>query len=128
VLFPIVGLNVGLGSQATFKGFAKLGLQQPPLAESFVGIAAPLFGVSFAVFYLIMATGRLQIRENGIWHYWGLLRWDKIGSYQWAADSTMRAKGPLSKRLFQGALPVPPEHRQAVEEFLAKHCPAQAIA
>lgn len=98
------------------------------LVSPVFGIAGPIFGVSFAVYWLIMATGRLQVRENGIWTYWSLLRWGKIGSYHWASDSTLlvRAKGPLS--WFQGALPVPPEHRQAVEELLAEHCPAPAHA
>jgi len=99
------------------------------LATSFFGIAGPVFGVSFAAYWLIMATGRLQVRESGMWLYWSLLRWGKIGSYRWVTDSTLlvRANGTLSP-LFQGALPVPPEHQQAVEEFLAEHCPAQAKA
>ncbi|HVC92842.1 MAG TPA: hypothetical protein VND64_04080 [Pirellulales bacterium] len=91
-------------------------------------IGGTVFGITFAVYWLIMATGRLQIRENGIWQYWSLLKWGKIGSFHWASDSTllMRAKGPLS--WFQGALPVPPEHKQAVEEFLAKRCQQRAPA
>lgn len=112
-IFPILGVVVGLNTTS--------------LSWTF-GIAGPVLGVSFGVFYLIMATGRLQVRENGIWAYWGLLPWGKVGSYQWANDGTLlvRRKGPLA--LMQGALPVPPEHKQAVEELLAKHVPAQANA
>jgi hypothetical protein len=114
VLFPFVGLTIGLADTSFLSRFS---------------IAGPIFGVSFAVYWLIMATGRLQIRENGIWVYWALLRWDKIGSYYWASDSTLmvRAKGRLSS-LLQGALPVPPEHKQAVDEFLVEHCPDQTTA
>jgi len=82
----------------------------------------------FAACWLIIATGRLQVLEKGIWQYWRLLRWGKIGSYRWANDSTLvvEAKGPLS--LLQGPLPFPPEHKQAVDELLTEHCPAQATA
>ncbi len=91
-------------------------------------IAGPVFGISFGAFWLIVATGRLQVRDNGIWQYWGLLRWDKIGTYRWADDSTLlvKAKGPLS--LLRGALPFPPEHKHAVDEFLTKYCSVQATA
>jgi hypothetical protein len=93
-----------------------------------------LFGVGWPVimmilfvpYWLIMAGGRLQLRENGIWQYWGLLRWSKIRWYRWANDATLliRPNGIFS--WFQGgggALPVPPEHKQAIEELLVKHCP-----
>jgi hypothetical protein len=84
-------------------------------------IVGPVFGVSSAACWLIVATGRLQLRENGLWQYHGLLRWNKVGSYRWAEDATLlvRSKGMFA--WFRGALPVPPEHRQAVEELLRKH-------
>ena len=71
-----------------------------------------------------MATGRLQIREGGLWTYWGLLRWEKIESLQWSGDSTLmvKAKSRLPF-LGRGALPVPPEQKQAVNELLQKYCP-----
>ena len=112
VLFLILGLAGGLAASSVSRVF---------------GIAGPIFGVSFAAYWFILATGRLQVREKGIWTYWSLLRWGKIGSYHWASDSNLlvRPKGPFW--WFRGALPVPPEHKQAVEEFLAKHCPAQVV-
>jgi hypothetical protein len=105
-----------------------VGLSAPSESKVFL-IGGPVFGVSFAAYGLILATGRLQVRENGIWQYWSLVRWGKIGSYRWADDSTLlvKAKGPLSS-LLQGALPVPPEHKGAVDEFLSKYCTVQATA
>jgi hypothetical protein len=93
------------------------------------GIGWPVLMISLVPYWLVMASGRLQMRENGIWQYWGLLRWSKIDSYHFANDATLtiRAKGFLSSRI-QGALPVPPEQKQAVEELLAKHCPGAANA
>ena len=61
------------------------------LSKSFA-IASPVFGISFGIYWLIMASGRLQIREGGLWQYWGLLRWDKIESCRWSEDSTLIVK------------------------------------
>jgi hypothetical protein len=92
-------------------------------------IGWPVIMILLVPYWLVMASGRLQMRENGIWQYWGLLRWSKIDSYRFANDATLmiRAKGFLSSRI-QGALPVPPEQMQAVEELLANHCPGAANA
>jgi hypothetical protein len=88
-------------------------------------VAGPMFGISFGAYWLIMASGRLQIRREGLWQYWGLLRWDKIESCRWSGDSTLivQAKA-LLPFLGRGALPVPPEDKQAVDELLRKHCSA----
>jgi hypothetical protein len=85
-------------------------------------VSGPVFFASFAAFSLVLATGRLQIRENGIWQYWSLLRWGRIDSCEWAEDSTLLVKARGFLALPQGALPVPPEHRQAVAELLAGRC------
>jgi hypothetical protein len=92
------------------------------------GVAGPVFGVSFSVYWLFMAGGRLQVRENGVWTYAGLLRWDKIKSYHWAEDCTLliRARSPFSF-LFRGALPVPPEYKDAFNELLQKHCAVSPV-
>ena len=54
-----------------------------------IAIASPVLGTSFGIYWLIMASGRLQIREAGLWQYWALLRWDKIDSVRWSGDSTL---------------------------------------
>ncbi len=79
------------------------------------------FSISFAVFFLVAAFGRLQVRENGIMQYWSLLRWEKIASYCWAEDSTLLLK-QRSRFSLRAALSVPPEQRQAVDEFLTRFC------
>jgi hypothetical protein len=124
VLFGFLGLTNGLehilrlvdGPEATW-------------VTILFAIGWPVIMISLVPYWLVMAGGRLQARENGIWQYWGLLRLGKIASYDWANDATLliRAKGFFSSFL-QGVLPVPPEQKQAVEELLAKHCPAQANA
>ena len=120
---------VDCGLHPTWKGFLFqaglfliLGLTAAVAIDPILG---PLIGNSFAVYWLIMAAGRLQVRENGLWQYHGLLRWSKIGSYAWSPDGTLvithRAWLPS-----KGALPVPPEHREAVDLLLRRYCGAIA--
>jgi hypothetical protein len=104
--------------------FVILGLTAAVAIDPILG---PLIGNAAAVYWLIMAGGRLQVRKNGLWQYHSLLRWSKIGSYAWAADGTLlithRALLPS-----KGALPVPPEHRAAVDQFLRRHCGGDVVA
>ncbi len=82
----------------------------------------PWIEFSLAAYFFGAAFDRLQVRENGIMPYSGLLRWRAIASYHWAEDSTLR----VSKRsLFSlpAALPVSPEQKQAVDELLTRFCP-----
>ena len=98
-LFLVMGLSGGLRGGSLSKSLA---------------LASPVLGISFGVYFLIMATGRLQIREGGIWQYWGLLRWDKIESLQWSGDFTLLVKAKTRLPfLGRGALPIPPEQKQA---------------
>jgi hypothetical protein len=83
-------------------------------------IFGPVLWASFSALCFIEGTGRLQIRENGIWRYSSLLRWAKISSYHWADNSTLVVRQKGSLPFFKGALPVPPEHREAIEGFLAE--------
>ena len=88
------------------------------------GIASLIFWGSFCAYWVMMALGRLQLTENGIWQYWSLLKWDKIASYAWQGDTRptlmlqTKSKYPI---LGRGALPVGPEHREAISELLERH-------
>lgn len=88
----------------------------------------PVFGLTFALYWVVLAMGRLQIREDGIWMYCALMRWEKIGSYDWGKDSTLflRGKGWLAA-LFGGVLRVAPEQRTTFEEFLERKCSATHV-
>jgi hypothetical protein len=86
--------------------------------------AWPVLGVVFVAFWVVLATGRLQVRENGLWQYWALLRWERLASYHWADDATLILRGRGLLQFLQGALPVPPEHQAEVKALLAKHAPA----
>lgn len=112
-------------------GFILLWIEngEAPPVSIWSNITLPVMMISFVPYFLIMASGRLQVRENGIWVSSSLLRWGKIDSYRWENDGTLlvRRKGFFSWFPPKN-LRVPPEHKQAVEELLAKHCPVQATA
>ncbi len=86
--------------------------------------------VVLSSFFVIGALGRLQIRENGIWQYWGLLRWSSIKSYHWGVDSTLliSQRGLFSFLGLRGVLPFPPQQKQAVDDLLMKFCPNSQVA
>jgi hypothetical protein len=87
-----------------------------------------LFGPIFipcAVISTILASGRLQIRESGIWLYWGLARWGKIEFCRVTEESTIVIK---MKRhlpfLVRGSAPptLPAGQRESVIRLLQEHC------
>ncbi len=95
------------------------GLAATPASPLLI-VASPVFAVSFAAYSFIAATGRLQVRENGLWFYFGLLRWRKIEHYRWAPDSTLMLTATLVFSL-RSAVPVPPEHREHFDALLTQH-------
>jgi len=126
VLFLIGGVIMGLTSGMT--SILELIGGEAPSASRLSGVVWPAILISGVPFWLVLASGRLQVREGGIWLYGSLLRWSKIRSYRWANGATLsvRRKGLFSWS--EGALPVPPEHKQAFDELLAQHCPTHATA
>jgi hypothetical protein len=78
-----------------------------------------LLQVAIAIQFLVRVTGRVQITESGIWQNLNLLRWETIGSYRWVDDATLLVvRGPGLPSL---KLPVPPEHKRALDELLTQH-------
>jgi hypothetical protein len=91
-------------------------------------VASAVFGLVIAMYWLVLAATRLQVREGGLWQYTGLLPWHKVESFSWSPDSTLQVtvKGQFAL-LRHGALPVPPEFRQEVQKVLEEHCPTSAF-
>ena len=114
VIFLVIGVTSGLAASSLSKIFA---------------VGGPVFGITFALYWVVLATGRLQVREAGIWTYWGLMRWEKIGSYDWGKDSTLflRGKGWLAT-LLRGALPVAPQQRAMFEWLLQRNRVTKHVA
>lgn len=80
--------------------------------------------VIFSSFYFLMAAGRLQLRDEGIWQFGSLLRWDRFESYEWAGERgctlTYRYKSWLPV-FGKGAVAFREEHVQAVDELLKRN-------
>jgi hypothetical protein len=98
----------------------------PGASERYNLIKFPL-GYMFTVYWIFLACGRLQIGENGIWQYWNLLKWHRLQSYQWhgKTNCTLILQAKTRFPLFgNGALPVPSEHRKAIDDIIKKHLTA----
>jgi hypothetical protein len=85
-------------------------------------VTAPLFLNSFSIYYLIMASNSFQVREKGLWGYWGLVRWSEIASFRWADDSTLVLTGTRPLSFLRSVLPVPREYHQEVERLMLHYC------
>ncbi len=91
-------------------------------------VGGAVLKITFALYLVVAATGRFQVRETGIRGYSGLMRWKKIGSHSWASDSTLLLRGKGGWFATCWALQVPPEHKQAFDELLQRHCPVKPPA
>lgn len=80
-----------------------------------------LFIAGLAPAFLVAARGRLQILENGLWVYGGLLEWNEILSYRWAGDDILEFRTRSRFVLpWVGAVKVPPTHRDVMRDSLAR--------
>src|SRR5262249_15646893 len=75
--------------------------------------------------FVISATGRLQIRESGIWLYDRLVPWDRIRSSR-CDGSTLSLE--LTGFPPKASLSVPSDHRQAFDALWAKHYSVESVA
>ena len=104
-LFLILGLWSGFGGKVFF-GFAP----------------GSIFAISFGILSLILASGRLQIREGGIWQYWAFVRWERIESCRLTEDSTLLIRAKRRLPLLRGAVSVPADQREAIVRVLEGRC------
>lgn len=88
-----------------------------------IGRFDALFAFSFAAYWLLIAAGRLGVHENGLWTYFGLVRWDRIRRYSWAADGTLLLKTTGPFFLLRGAIPVPVERLENFKKLMEQRVP-----
>jgi hypothetical protein len=94
---------------------------KPFSVDSLVTGAVSAFFFLFALFFLTGALGRLQIREDGLWRYCALIRWEKIDSLRLTDDSTLLIHVKTYPWfLGHSAIPIPPEKKDALTELLNK--------
>lgn len=82
------------------------------------------YWLTVSAYFFAMSYGRLQLRQNGIWQYWGLLRWKDVGSYHWEGQP-LPTLVVIARRRFwissQGAMSVPPHLKQQFDNILREH-------
>jgi hypothetical protein len=85
-------------------------------AETMRVLALP---IGFGMYSLIWATGRLQVREAGLWLSMELLPWRLIKTGRWSHECTLLVqRKPRLLPGWQSGLPVPLEHKQALAALL----------
>jgi len=74
-------------------------------------------------YWITLASRRLQVREQGIVSFGGVLRWHSIRSWSWEPGGVLlvQAKSSLSFPS-EGVIRFPLEYKHAVEELLRQHC------
>ena len=107
VFFIFLGLNIGSDTFTTNFNLYR------------TGIAG--FFLVFSLYWLVLSFGRLLICEHGLWQYWGLMPWHKVGYYEWRNDTLLIQSTARFTLLRKGALPVSPVDQPAVEELLQQY-------
>lgn len=80
--------------------------------------------VAILVYQSMTIWGRLQFRANGIWCYVGLVRWNRIVSWNWTGSTGTTLFVQRKSRfgtLVAGAVPIPLELKARVEELMRTH-------
>lgn len=87
-------------------------------------VAELLFRLSLGGFQVLLGSQHTQLREQGLLANGELLWWHKVTGYQWEVDRSTTLTLQVNTVLPMGrrpSLPIPPEHRDAVDRFLAQH-------
>ncbi len=86
----------------------------------FTGFWRALCGVASAVFFATLAFGRFQIRGEGLWLFWHLMRWKELTSYRWdgEGDSTLMLQARTEQA--EGAFQIPIGRKAAVDELIGR--------
>ena len=88
------------------------------------GFTGAFYWLIISAYFFAKSYGRLQLRQNGIWQYWGLLRWEDIGSYHWEGQSPPTLVVNAKRRSWiplQGAMSVSPHLKQPFDNILHEH-------
>ncbi len=84
---------------------------------------------SNAAGYGYLASGRLLVTTRGIWHFWGLLKWESIDSYRFDGENPQVLElhnHSWLPFLRVGILHIPAGSKSHVEELLAEHAVTKA--
>jgi hypothetical protein len=82
------------------------------------GDFAPIFALLIAGIILLGAFARVRIYAGGVWVYFGLFDWERIGSYKWSKTGRLILHGKRFERGEIAKLPIPVHCRDAVNRCL----------
>jgi hypothetical protein len=89
-----------------------------------VVLAGRIVAMNGAILGLAGFLGRLEFRMNGIWVYWSLLPYDRIGSWRFKNNTLLiESRKPFLGYRGKGAIPIAPEQREKIEAILDQQCP-----
>lgn len=83
-----------------------------------------IFYWSLAIYSLWASLSRLELRENGIYSKFGLIKWEQIASYQWEGVKGTFLTVWLKQRFPffpTRSWPIPGIHKPAIERILTHH-------
>lgn len=78
----------------------------------------PLIALLAAGIILLGAFARVRVYAGGVWVYFGLFDWDRIGSYKWSKAGRLILHGKRFERGEIDKLPVPEHCREGVNHCL----------
>lgn len=78
----------------------------------------PLIALVAASIILLGGFARVKIYAGGVWGYFGLFDWDRIGSYKWSKTGRLSLHGKRFERGEIARLPIPEHCRDAVNHCL----------
>ena len=78
-----------------------------------------IFLATFPLFFLASCCGRLKIYEEGLWIYFGLMEWCRIGGYEWSEDGAkLLLRGKKFEKWMTSEIPIAPQHRDVISQCL----------
>jgi hypothetical protein len=83
-------------------------------------LVAQIFGIALPTYLLILAKGRIQVREHGVWRVADLLQWDQIDSCSLSEDSTLLIQTKRKFDFATSAIPIPPHLSRMVIEIVSE--------
>jgi hypothetical protein len=83
-----------------------------------------IFYWSISIYFLWAGLSRLEIRENGIYFKFGLVKWEQIASYKWEGPKANTLTVWIKQRFPffpTRSWPIPLVHKPTMERILDQH-------
>ena len=100
-------------------------------AEGVLGIKEVSFGLLWlfsGVVMFLQGLSHLEIRKGGIFYLGNFFKWEKIESHVWEGENGLTLTLLVRKLLPFGrtlSLPIPANHKEAVENLLERYVPSE---